>query len=80
MYAAYERLVQQEINGELTESFTIIKDNGKSKQMRTFFIVNEDKAVKARLRAYKRALEETTLAQSYAARIAEFVREGFKAE
>jgi uncharacterized protein YceK len=80
MYAAYERLVQQEINGELTESFTVIKDNGKTKQMRTFFIVNEDKAMQSRLKAFRRAAEETSLAQKYASRIAAFVREGFKTE
>ncbi|GHT37514.1 hypothetical protein FACS189435_2650 [Bacteroidia bacterium] len=78
MYAAYERLVQQEIRGELAESFTIIKDNGKSKSMRTFFIVNEDKAMQARIRAFKRAAEETALAQRYASKIAAFVREGFE--
>lgn len=77
MYAAYERLVQTEIKGVLTESFSVVKENGKRKQYRVYFIVNEDKASQARIRAMQRALEETQAAQKYAREIAEFVREGF---
>jgi len=78
MYAAYERLVQQEIKGVLTESYAIVKNNGRTKQMRVFFLVNEEKAMTARLKALKRAAEETQMAQRYATQIAEFVREGFE--
>ena len=78
MYAAYERLVQTEIKGVLTESFSVVKENGKRKQYRVYFIVNEDKASQARIRAMQRALEETQAAQKYAREISEFVREGFE--
>lgn len=78
MYAAYERLVQAEIKGVLTESFSIVKENGKKKQYRTYFIVNEDKASQARIRAMQRALEETQAAQKYAKEISDFVQEGFE--
>lgn len=77
MYAAYERLVQTEIKGVLTESFSVVKENGKRKQYRVYFIVNEDKASQARIRAMQRALEETQAAQKYAREISEFVQEGF---
>lgn len=77
MYAAYERLVQSEIKGVLTESFSVVKENGKKKQYRVYFIVNEDKASQARIRAMQRALEETQAAQKYAREISDFVQEGF---
>lgn len=78
MYAAYERLVQTEIKGVLTESFSVVKENGKKKQYRVYFIVNEEKASQARIRAMQRALEETQAAQKYAREISQFVQEGFE--
>ena len=78
MYAAYERLVQTEIKGVLTESFSVVKETGKRKQYRVYFIVNEEKASQARIRAMQRALEETQAAQKYAREISDFVREGFE--
>lgn len=78
MYAAYERLVQQEIKGVLTESYAIVKEQGKTKQYKVFFIVNEEKAMTARLRSLERAAQESAAAQKYATKIAEFVREGFE--
>ena len=48
-YAAYERLVEKEIRGEMSESFSIIRDNGNgSYEMHTYFIINEEAATKAR--------------------------------
>lgn len=78
MYAAYERLVQQEIKGVLTESYAIVKDKDRTKQMKIFFLVNEEKAMTVRLKALERAMEESQIAQMYATRIAKFVREGFE--
>ena len=54
------------------------KENGKKKQYRTYFIVNEDKASQARIRAMQRALEETQAAQQYAKEISAFVQEDFE--
>lgn len=80
-YAAYETLVEKEIKGELQESFSIYKTlaNGE-KTMQTYFIVNEDAATKARIRAYENALKESEAAQKYADKVSQFVREGFKNE
>ena len=77
-YAAYERLVQAEIKGELEFSFAIEKANGEGKAYRAYYIVNEDRASKARLRAMQRAAEESRLAQQYAGQVANFVSEGFE--
>ena len=80
-YAAYETLVEKEIKGELQESFSIYKTLGNGeKTMQTYFIVNEDAATKARIRAYENALKESEAAQKYADKVSQFVREGFKNE
>lgn len=80
-YAAYETLVEKEIKGELQESYSIIRDNGDgSYSMQTYFIVNEDAATKARIRAMENALKESEAAQKYAKKVSEFVREGFELE
>lgn len=77
-YAAYERLVEKEIRGEMSESFSIIRDNGNGTyEMQTYFIVNEDAATKARIRAFENAAKESEAAQKYAEKVAKFVREGF---
>jgi hypothetical protein len=80
-YAAYETLVEKEIKGELQESFSIYRtlENG-DKTMQTYFVVNEDAATKARIRAYENALKESEAAQKYAEKVSQFVREGFKNE
>ena len=77
-YAAYERLVEKEIRGEMSESFTIIRDKGNgSYEMQIYFIVNEDAATKARIRAFENAAKESEAAQKYAEKVSKFVREGF---
>ena len=67
LYGAYQRLVASEINGQLKESFTVIRDlgNGK-KEMQVFFIVDQEAATKARLRAMELAFQETQMAQTHA--------------
>lgn len=77
MYAAYERLVSQEIKGVLTESYALVKETANGRQYRVFFLVNEEQATTARMRALERAAAESAAAQKYATTIAEFVRQGF---
>lgn len=80
-YAAYETLVEKEIKGEMQESFSVIKDNKDGTySMQTFFIINEDAAVKARIRAMENAMKESEAVQKYAKKVSDFVREGFEAE
>ena len=77
-YAAYERLVEKEIKGELSPSYTIIRDNGDGTfEMQEFYIVSESAASKARIRALENAMKESEAAQRHAAKISDFVREGF---
>lgn len=78
-YAAYERLVEKEIKGEMQESYSIILDHGDGTyEMQTYFIVNERAASKARIRALENAAKESEVAQRYADKVSDFVREGFK--
>lgn len=80
-YAAYESLVEKEIKGEMQESYAIYRDLGKGeKTMQVYFIVNEDAATKARIRAYENAMKESEAAQKYATKVSEFIKEGFEAE
>jgi hypothetical protein len=80
-YAAYERLVDKEIRGEMKESYSIIRENGDGTfEIQTYFIVNESAASQARLRAMEQASKETEMAQQYAKKISDFVKEGFKQE
>ena len=80
-YQAYEAKVEAEIKGELQKSFSIIKDNGDGTfELQTFFIVNQDAATKARIRAMENALKESEAAQKYARKISDFVQEAFQNE
>lgn len=80
-YAAYERLVEKEIKGEMQESYSIIRDNGDGTfEMQTFFIINEKAASLARIRAMEEAAKESAAAQKYAKKVADFVREGFEGQ
>lgn len=80
-YAAYEALVEKEIKGELRESFAVIKEVSKSQvDMQLFYIVDEDAATKARIRAFENALKESQAAQKYAESVSDFIKEGFKSE
>lgn len=77
-YAAYERLVEKEIRGEMEESFTIMRETSPGVyEFQTFFIVSESAASKARIRAMENALKESEAAQKHAKSISDFVREGF---
>lgn len=81
MYAAYERLVEKEIKGEIEESFSIVRTNKNGqKEYRTFFLINEDAATKARIRAWENAARESQAAQQYGTKISEWIKEGFEIE
>jgi hypothetical protein len=80
-YAAYESLVEKEIKGEMVESYAIYRELGNGeKTMQVYFIINEDAATKARIRAFENALKESEAAQKYAEQVGEFIKEGFKQE
>jgi hypothetical protein len=79
-YAAYERLVSAEVKGELEFSLALEKNNGSGRSYQAWYIIDEDKAMQARVRAMRRAAEETRLAQEYAGQVSQFVQEAFEEE
>lgn len=77
-YAAYDRLVEKEIRGEMSESFSVIREKSKGVyELQTYFIINESAASKARIRAFENAARESEAAQKYADKVSKFVKEGF---
>ena len=78
-YEGYESKVEKEIRGELKRSFSLYreKDNG-GIDYKAYYIVNEDDAHKARMRAMQMAMEESEFARANAERISEYVQEAFK--
>lgn len=81
MYAAYERLVEKEIKGEIQESFSIMRTNSTGqKEYRTYFLINETAATKARIKAWENAARESEAAQKYATKVSDWIKEGFEIE
>lgn len=77
-YAAYERLVEKEIRNEMEPSFSVIHDNPDgTHDVRSYFIINESSAARARQRAAEEALKGTQAAQKLGEKISDFVHEGF---
>ncbi|MBQ1646860.1 MAG: hypothetical protein II047_00060, partial [Bacteroidales bacterium] len=71
-------LLQKEIRGELRPSYTLVRHNADgSYQVMSYFIVNEEAAMNARVKAMELAASESEAAQQIAVRISEFVKEGF---
>lgn len=75
-YAAYERLVEQNVKEVLVPSYTIIKnyDDG-SCEVQAFYIVDESKALNARKTALEGAIKESELAGKYADTVRGFINE-----
>ncbi len=78
-YAAYERLVEKEIRNEMEHSYTIIRPNGDGTyEIRSYFIICESAASKARMRALEEAMKNSEAAQKYGDQISNFVKDGFQ--
>ena len=77
-FAAYESLVEKEIKQEMQPSFTLYKvlPDGRY-EVNTYYLVSENKAAKARMRALENAMKESEVARKYAGKLSDFVKEGF---
>ena len=80
-YEAYENSVQAEIKGELRNSYSIyrpVEIQGKEAyEFQTYYIVDENEASRARIRAFQNAAKESAVAQKYAEQVSEFINEAF---
>lgn len=75
-YAAYKREVEREIRGDMTKSFSVYRENPDGTfEIQTFFVVNEDEASKARIRAFENAVKESEAAQRHAQKLLDFVNQ-----
>jgi hypothetical protein len=57
-----------------------MEKSGGNLDVRVYYIINEDNASKARMRAMELAMQESELARKNAERISQFVQEAFKVE
>lgn len=75
-YAAFEGKVQQEIKGELRPSFSVAKQNADGTiSVEAYYLVDEDAASRARIKAFELSKNESEAAQKYAQKISDFVQE-----
>lgn len=79
-YEGYESKVAKEIQGELKRSFGIFREKDGHVDYQIFFVIDEDEASKARMRAMENALRESEFARKHAEEISDFVRKGFTIE
>ena len=82
-YAIFETIVEKEIKGELFESFSIIREAGINEktgktvyEMQVFFLVDEEAAFAARMRALDNAMRESSFEQKCSEVKERFTREG----
>ena len=77
-YAAFERLTQASIKGDLQESFTLCKENPDGTyDFSMYMTIDPSKARKNREKAIADALSESKISQEFARQLSEFVNEGF---
>ena len=75
----YEALVQKEIRGELIKSFGVYREKGDGTlDYKAYFVISEDAATKARMRALENLKKESEFVREQADQISDFVRQGFK--
>lgn len=78
-YAAYERIVEREIKNEITPTLTLYRPNGDGTfETQSFFVLNEDKAKSATLRAIEEATKQSEAAQKHADLISRHVNAVFQ--
>ena len=75
-YEGYESKVEKEIKGELKRSFSLYREKKDGLDYKAYYIVNEESAHKARIRAMQMAMEESEFARANAERISKFVKDG----
>ncbi len=81
-YEAFESAVEKEIKGELKLSYTVFRQIKKGEtdiyEFEALFLVDEEAATQARIRAFENAARESEVAQKYAERVSEFINKGLQ--
>ncbi|MDE5871530.1 MAG: hypothetical protein K2H22_06295 [Muribaculaceae bacterium] len=77
-YAAFERLTQASIKGDLQESFTVIRQNPDGAYECTMYMTIDPARAKInREKSLQNAINESKLSQDYARQMSDFINEGF---
>jgi len=79
--AAFEQLVLKEIKGEFQRSFVLYKESKGKKStydVQVFYLLDEDAASAARIRAMKQAAAEAKIAEEIGNQISDFINKGFE--
>lgn len=74
--AAFERLVQKEIKGEIKSCVTLVREHDNKFDVRVYCLVDLESAHAAKMRAMTLALEELKLSQEYGSQISDWIDEG----
>ena len=78
-YAAYENKVKTEVRGELRPSFSIyrpVKIQGRDAfEFEAYYIIDEEAASRARIRAFQKTAKVSDVAQKYADKVSKFIEE-----
>lgn len=76
-FAAFERIVEKEIRGDLVESYSLIKENPDGTfEIQTMYVYDRQKAERANKRALEQAIDESKLAADDASLISKFINNG----
>jgi hypothetical protein len=80
-FSIYQSKMEEEINKELTPSYSVYHSNGKDESgaetfdVQSYFFLDDSTATQARIKAVNEALSENKTAQKYSDRIRDFVKE-----
>ena len=77
--ANYQTNVSQEIKGEVKISIAFersVKKTGGGREYKAYFLIDADKAVESRMRAFQQAAREANLSKEYVDKFSEYVRQG----
>lgn len=76
-YAAFERLAEGSVQGELQEAYSLIREYPDGTfEIQTVYLIDKEAASKNRIRAIKNAMKESEMAQQYAEKVSEFIDNG----
>lgn len=80
-YSVYEGKVEQEIRGELRPSFSVAHQNEDGTILvEAYYLVDEEAASRARIKAFEISKNESEAAQKYAQKVSDFVNERVQPE
>jgi hypothetical protein len=77
---AFKKQVAVDVSGALTESYSIVRENGDTKEYKIFYILNEEEGRAACERALKKSLKETKLVLKEMDEVSKFINENVTIE